>query len=90
MWGDVSIPTFICILPVLIFVCHHTLMFFGQCTFNCGIGLCHSCLDIIHTFSFGRNRIMNRQNHAVAVYPSACAWQDFKRAINSDGHHCQL
>ena len=34
--------------------------------------------DIFHSFPFGRNRLVNSQNHAMTVYPFACAWQNLE------------
>lgn len=65
-------------LLILIFVFHHSLMLLREGTFNSSVCLCHGCLDIFHAFSFGRNRVVNSQNHAMAMYPFACAWEDFK------------
>lgn len=89
MRGCVSIPAFR-FLSILVFVCDHSFMLFRKCTLNSSISLCHSSFYVFHTFSFRRNRVMNGQNHAVAMYPFACTWQDFKRTVDCDGNNCQL
>lgn len=89
MRGCVSIPAFR-FLPILVFVCDHSFMLFRKCTLNSSISLCHSSFYVFHTFSFRRNRVMNGQNHAMAMYPFACTWQDFKRTVDCNGNNCQL
>ena len=61
-----------------------------KAAFYCCIGFRHSCLDVLHSLSLRGNRFMNRQYHAVAVYPLARAGKYLKRTVDGNGHYRQL
>ena len=77
-------------LSVLIVVLHHAFVLFGQGTFHGGISFGHGGFHVLRSLAFGRNRFVDGQREAMAVYPLACAGQDFKGTVDGDGHDGQL